>query len=239
MNARTRQGLVALCSLGVLLGSGGFLWARNSGVLSASRFGGGGGGGILSSARQEAPSTEVVAYLRWLKSFEAERHHLQVNHAVSLAPLFTTAGYADMLSEDAPPIIGPPELAVARRFEERVSPVIRGSAATQAAFEKTPAPAECAALAMNYHGALGHARTGIGTIFEKTITTIHGMARSKTKLDVALPTLSYLDRENAQKNLSHAVDASFANAATELKELQTRYLLPPDIDAAHFTIAPG
>lgn len=228
---------MALGSLGIMLSSGGFLWARNSGVLGANWVGS--GGGVLSSTRQEAPSEEVIAYLRWLKSFEAERHRLQVNHALSLAPLTTTAGYADMLSEDAPPIIGPPELAVARRFEERVSPVIRGSAATQSAFERTPAPTECATLATNYHGALGHARTGIGTIFEKTVTTIHGMARSKDKLKEAMPTLTYLDRENAEKNLSYAVDATFANAAAELQKLQGQYQLPADIDSKHFTIAPG
>ncbi|MGC4046268.1 MAG: hypothetical protein QM758_20960 [Armatimonas sp.] len=221
----------------MLLSSGGFLWARNSGVLGAFRVGTSGGG--VLSARQTTPSDDVVAYLRWLKSFEADRHRIQVNHSLSLAPLFTTAGYADMLSEDAPPIIGPPELAVARRFEERVSPVVRGSAATQAAFEQMPSTAECAALAMNYHGALGHARTGLGTIFEKTITTIHGMARSTDKLKEATPTLTYLNREQQEKNLSHAVDATFANAEKELLALQSQYLLPTDIDSAHFTISPG
>jgi hypothetical protein len=224
---RTRQAIVALGSLAVLLGSGGFLWARSSGVLGAP-------GGILTPGRTEA-SAEVIGYLCWLKSFEAERHKMQLNQTFSLAPLATTAAYADMLSEDAPPIVGPPELAVARRFEERVSPVVRGWGATQTAFERVPAPPECGPLAASYHGALGHARTGIGTIFEKTVTTIHGMARRKDHA----PTLSWLEREKVEKNLSHSVDASFESAQRELRTLQGRYRLPAELDAAHFKILPG
>ncbi len=231
MGRHRRQALVLFASLGVLLGSGGFLYARSSGVLSAS--------GILSSGHAQPPSGELISYLRWLKQFEAERHKMQLNQMFSLAPLATTAGYADMLSEDAPPIVGPPELAVARRFEERVSPVIHGWRATQESFDLVPAPPECEALTTSYHGALGHTRTGIGTIFEKTITTIHALARSKEKARDAAPALSFLEKERTAKNLSHAVEVSFAGASAQLKTLQNRYALPTDLDEAHFQILPG
>ena len=118
---------------------------------------------------------------------------MQRNHLFSLAPLATTAGYADLLSEDAPPIVGPPELAVARRFEERVAPVIHGWGATQENFEKATPPPECAPLAQTYHDALGGVRTGIGKIVEKTVTTIHSMARSQDKQRIAAPALGYLE----------------------------------------------
>ncbi len=230
MGRHRRQAFVLLTSLGVLLGSGGFLYARGSGLLSGPR--------ILSSGHVQ-PSGELTAYLRWLKQLEAERHKMQLNQMFSLAPLATTAGYADLLSENAPPIVGPPELAVARRFEERVSPVIHGARATQESFDRVPAPPECEALFTSYHGALAHTRTGIGKIFEKTITTIHALARSKEKSKDAAPALGFLEKEHAEKNLSHAVDASFADASAQLKTLQNRYQLPADLDEAHFQIFPG
>ena len=182
---------------------------------------------------------DVVAYLRWLKWFESERHRMQLNQIFSLAPLATTAAYADLLSEDAPPIQGPPELAVAKRFEEKVSPVVKGWRATVEVFDKQPAPTDCQELAGHYRTGLTNTKSAIGTIFEKTVGTIRELAGQKNKEELAKPALSWLQDQKDGKALSHSADDGFFAANATLEKLRSHYReIPPDIDQANFRIQP-
>ena len=182
---------------------------------------------------------DVVAYLRWLKWFESERHRMQLNQIFSLAPLATTAAYADLLSEDAPPIQGPPELAVARRFEEKVSPVVKGWGATVEVFDKQAAPSDCQELAEHYRTGLTNTKSAVGTILEKTVGTIRELAGQKNKEELARPTLSWLQDQKDNKSLSNSADDGFFAANAALEKLRSQYReIPPDIDQANFRIQP-
>jgi hypothetical protein len=243
-STRRRQGFVAIFSLLAVVGSSSYLLGRATnpgGVLSAPGAGRQSGsvrGGIFAAARQPVPA-EVVAYLRWLKWFESERHRMQLNQIFSLAPLATTAAYADLLSEDAPPLQGPPELAVARRFEEKVSPVIKGWSATVEVFDKQPTPAACQELARHYRAGLTHTKSALATIFAKTVGTIQKLAGQQDKESLARPTLGWLQEQKEGKALSHRADDGFFAANAALEKLRSRYReLPADIDSAHFSIAP-
>lgn len=240
---RRRQSFVALFSVVAVLGCSCFLLARatgHKGILSAPSLGrqSGSSGGLLTAAHSPMPA-DVVAYLRWLKWFESERHRMQLNQIFSLAPLATTAVYADLLSEDAPPIQGPPELAVAKRFEEKVSPVVKGWGATVEVFDKQPVPSACQELSQSYRTSLANTKNAIGTIFEKTLGTIRQIAGQKNKEELARPTLSWLQDQKANKSLSHKADDGFYTANVALARLRSQYReIPTDIDQAHFTIQP-
>lgn len=229
---------VLVLSLAILVGSTGYLLGRAThpgGILSAApqpRT----GGGVFTATHEPMPA-DVIAYLRWLKWFEGERHRMQLNQVFSLAPLATTAAYADLLSEDAPPIQGPPELAVARRFEEKVSPVVKGWGATLEVFDQQAVPAECQALASAYRNGLTTTKSAIGIIFERTLGTIRQLAGQKNKEELAQPTLSWLQSEKAGRTLSHQADSGFATANAALAQLRSRYReVPPDLDNTHFQI---
>ena len=240
---RRRQGFVAIFSLLALVGSSSYLLGRATnpgGILSAPGSGrqSGSAGGLLTAAHQPMPA-DVVAYLRWLKWFESERHRMQLNQVFSLAPLATTAAYADLLSEDAPPIQGPPELAVAKRFEERVSPVVRGWGATVEVFDKQPVPAACQELAQSYRTALTTTKSAVGTILEKTVGTIKQLAGQKNKEELAQPTLSWLTDQRDNKALANRADDGFYGANLALEQLRNRYRdIPADLTPAHFHIVP-
>ena len=238
---RRRQCFVALFSLVAVVGCSGFLLARASnpgGLLSAPGKPTGTGGGLFSGMRQPMPA-DVIAYLRWLKWFESERHRMQLNQIFSLAPLATTAAYADLLSEDAPPIQGPPELAVARRFEERVSPVVKGWGATVEVFDKQPVPSACQELSQSYRTGLTNTKSAIGSILAKTVGTIRQIAGQKNKEELAKPALSWLQDQKDNKSLSHSADDGFYIANVALARLRSQYReIPTDIDQAHFLIQP-
>ncbi len=240
---RRCQSFVAVFSLVAVLGCSGFLLARatgHKGILSAPGLGrqSGSMGGVLTAARSPMPA-EVITYLRWLKWFESERHRMQLNQIFSLAPLVTTAAYADLLSEDAPPIQGPPELAVAKRFEEKVSPVAKGWGATVEVFDKQPVPSACQELSQSYRTGLTNTKSALGTIFEKTLGTIRQLAGQKNKEELAQPTLSWLQDQKTNKSLSHKADDGFYTANVALTRLRSQYReIPADIDQAHFTIQP-
>ena len=239
---RRRQSFVALFSLIAVLGCSGFLLARSSkpsGLLSVmGQRAHPAGGGLFSGVRQPMPA-DVIAYLRWLKWFESERHRMQLNQVFSLAPLATTAAYADLLSEDAPPIQGPPELAVAKRFEEKVSPVVKGWGATVEVFDKQPAPAPCQELASTYRSGMINTKSAIGSILEKTVGTIRQIAGQKNKEELAQPTLRWLQDQKDNKALSQSADDGFHAANLALAKLRSQYReIPVDIDQAHFLIVP-
>lgn len=267
---RRKIALASMIALALLAVGGVLFWQVRAGILSAQKPAAGPAVGILnapptqtvqapvlSAPAPQAPSApvlqaprtterpmpaDVIAYLRWLKKFEAARRSLEYQGMAELT-VFTqkaTTGAieglmnADPTGEPAParpednPVVG-------------IGKVIQQWNAATAQFMKVPPPDPCANLATNYGQALTagvQQMSAIHGILTNALASIRGSGGQAT--DASKDALGELYRQKSSRSGSVSVDQAYANANAALDAVRSQYTsLPDDINRQNFDIKSG
>lgn len=186
---------------------------------------------------------DVIAYLRWLKQFEAARRSLESKGAgamtLALQDLikeYTTGASMGLLDGDSTGA-SPPEHKPAN-YAATIGAVIQEwNQAAQVFQAKTP-PNPCAPLATSYGGALSAGVQQMGElqgILTSAQQSLQG-ANGQTTPD-AQNALTQLMQQKNTRGMSKSVDQQYGDANTALDAVRDRYTsIPEDISRSQFRI---
>nr|CAA9238649.1 hypothetical protein AVDCRST_MAG63-1335 [uncultured Armatimonadetes bacterium] len=183
---------------------------------------------------------DVIAYLRWLKQFEAARQNLEYRGMAELTVFTqkaTTGALESLLNAD--PEGNPEPVKPENNPVAGIGKVIQDwNAAAQLFQQKTP-PDACAPLATTYNQALvgGVARMSAlhGTLIS-ALQSIQGAGGQSTPMSA--DALAQLYRQKGTREGSIDVDAAYAQANTSLDTLRAQYTSMPD-DVRTFDVKSG
>lgn len=182
---------------------------------------------------------DVIAYLRWLKRFEAARRSLTSRGAAQL--LLT---YANMVKGPLEDLMKEPdqqsnEVKInTNKSETEVSSIIQEWNKATGLFQSYPPPNPCAALATSYNSMLV-------TVVQQQLKLLNIMTDTLGKASESggKPTtditqvLTQLMDENNNKHMSRAADNTLTTANGALDAVRNQYTdIPEDIDRNHFDI---
>ena len=186
---------------------------------------------------------DIIAYLRWLKQFEAARQRLEAKGAQQmtlclqdLIKEYTTGASMGLLDGDssgsAPPEHKPMNYAAI------IGGVIQEWNGASAIFQQKQPPNPCAPLATNYNQALTAGvqqmsqLQGVMTNAQEGLKANGGKSTGDTQ-----NTLTQLFQQKNSKQMSQSVDGLYQSANAALDELRNRYTnIPPDISQGQFSI---
>lgn len=203
---------------------------------------------IAAPAAQTNPMPEdVIAYLRWFKSFEAGRIALEskseaqmmlVMQEVIKISMGGTAGMG-LLDGDSEEASKKPQQTT---FDTRAVNAVIGdwNTATGIFQAKTP-PNPCATLAQNYNAGMSGSVTAMSQILGAGVRAIDSInSAGGQKTGEAGDVMSFLTDQKNNAGLSKNIEASFSAANQSLDALRSQYTdIPADIDKAQFSIKTG
>ncbi|MBC8139954.1 MAG: zinc-ribbon domain-containing protein [Armatimonadetes bacterium] len=191
---------------------------------------------------------DIIAYLRWLKQFEAGRIALESKSEAQMMLVMqelikvgmsgtSGMGLLDGDSEEASKNPAPASMIDTKAVNAVIADWNTATGIFQA---KTP-PNPCATLASNYNGGMSGSVTAMTQILGagvKAIDSINGAGGQKT--GDASEVLTFLTDQKNNASISKNIEASFASANQSLDALRSQYTdIPADIDKAQFSIKTG
>jgi len=191
---------------------------------------------------------DVIAYLRWLKQFEAARHDLedrsegQVKVVLMETVKDGMTGGANSSLLDGDPTdatAGSPASKPKSAFDFHViDQMIQQWNQVTGLFQAKTPPNPCAQLANSYNGALSEGvrqMSGLMNVLRTTLGKINSN-NGQSSPDI-MQTVSDLQAANNNKSQSKSVDAQFMDANSNLDAVRSRYInIPDDISASQFSI---
>lgn len=183
---------------------------------------------------QNPMPADVVAYLRWLKQFEAARRNLEYKGLAELSIFMqkSTTGALESLMNADP--TGETEPAPSKANDNPVAgigKVIEEWGRATQLFQQNPPPDPCAPLASHYNQALtaGVARmSALQGMLTGALQSIRGSNGQTTS--VSKDTLAELYKQKSTREGSVDVDTAYNNANTALDQLRSQYTaVPPDV----------
>ena len=182
---------------------------------------------------------DVIAYLRWLRQFEAARRSLTSRGTAQLLVTYANRAKApldDLLKE---PDQQSSEIKLGSpKSEAEISSVIQEWNKAAGRFQSYPPPNPCVTLATNYNAMLITVVQQQSKLLRVMIDTLKAASDSggKATTDITQVLTQLMDEHN-NKGMSKAADATFQSASESLNTLRDQYTeIPQDIDRAHFTI---
>lgn len=253
-----------------LIALAGFLFARASGLLGAPAPASSATGVLAAPAVQTAPAPilsapetqapqepvlappgtvdnampeDVIAYLRWLKQFEAERRRLEAECASQLTLAlqdlikdYTTGASLGLLDADSTGET--PREHSAPSHGATIADVIQKWNQATGIFQQKIPPNPCASLATTYGQALAAGVQQMGAI-QGILATAQASIKEAGGRSTgdAQSALTDLFQQKSTRSMSRNVDSLIRDANGALDALRDRYTqMPSDIDRAHFSI---
>ncbi|MES2461179.1 MAG: zinc ribbon domain-containing protein [Armatimonadota bacterium] len=186
---------------------------------------------------------DVIDYLRWLKQFDIGRQQLSSKGEAQMMLVLQEFTKEYMTGQSLGLLDG--DSGDSRNPQQQkgldISPINNviqdWNKATTLFMQKQP-PAPCTTLASNYKGALATAvsqMTQVTSAFLGATQSIKNSGGQKTA--DAQQTLESLMQEKNGRHGSQSIDGSLTSANDALDAVRNQYTdIPPDIDAAHFSI---
>uniref|UniRef100_UPI003750C1AB hypothetical protein n=1 Tax=Armatimonas sp. TaxID=1872638 RepID=UPI003750C1AB len=264
-----KAGLAALISGIVLVGVAGFLFAKSSGVLNAQKPMSPTGAVINAPNTQTAPApilsapqpqmpkapilkppgtvgnpmpADVIAYLRWLKWFEGERHRLESKNEGEVMPMLMTV-IKDLMAGESLGLLdgtfesGEKPTKPAPNYSEDINKVIGEWNQASSVFKQKMPPDPCAPLATSYSQSIDASVQSMSSILSGFSATLQKMKDSNGDTNVATGALKNLMGEKNSKSSSHNIDALYRGANAALDAVRNRYTdIPLDISGSNFQI---
>ena len=252
---------IAIIALGLMI----FLRAR-AGVLNAARPDMGSSVGVLNAPPTQnssapllnAPTPEtpkapilnvpkvagkpmpddVIAYLRWLKQFEAGRRQMRNRHEAALQTIASTLGldYVKKMLAESNPDSDPQAQKPGKDVSREVGGILAEWNDASGKFQHMPPPNPCAALATQYQGALGATIAQMSSLTQ-LLTKVQATPQNDDSQSADLKNkLTELNRQNVSKEQSHTVDGSYTGANDALNAVRAQFSSMPE-DIRTFDIA--
>ena len=204
---------------------------------------------ITAPPAQGNPMPEdVIAYLRWLKQFEAGRIALESKSEAQMMLVMQElikvgmAGTASMglLEGDSEEASKNPQPKTAIDTGA-VNAVIADWNTATGIFQAKSPPNSCATLASHYNMGLTSSVTAMSQILGKGVAAIESInGANGQKTGEATDVLSFLTDQKNNASLSKNIEASFATSNQSLDALRSQYTeIPADIDKGQFSIKSG
>jgi hypothetical protein len=187
---------------------------------------------------------DVIAYLRWLKQFEAARRNLEDRGSAQLSVVaqelikesMTGAQSLGTLDDD-PTQASSDKRGLVFDFAPLNKVIADWNLAT-GKFQSYPPPNPCASLAMTYNGALSTSVREMSQIvgsFQSAMNSLNS-SNGQPSSDM-MNVLTDLKAEHRSHEGSKNIDAQYSDANTALDRVRDQYTdIPPDIDGQHFQI---
>ena len=205
---------------------------------------------ITAPAAQTNPMPEdVIAYLRWLKQFEAGRIALESKSEAQMMLVMQelvkvgmsgTAGMG-LLDGDSEEASKKPTAQKSAIDTKAVNAVIGDWNTATGIFQAKTPPNPCATIAANYNGGMSGSVTAMTQILGagvKAIDSINGAGGQKT--GDASEVLTFLTDQKNNASLSKNIEGFFSTANQSLDALRSQYTdIPADIDKGQFAIKTG
>ena len=204
---------------------------------------------ITAAPAQGNPMPEdVIAYLRWLKQFEAGRIALESKSEAQMMLVMQElikvgmAGTAGMGLLDGDSEEASKKPAARSTVDTKaVNAVIGDWNNATGIFQAKSPPNPCATLASNYNAGMTGSVTAMSQILGagvRAIDSINGAGGQKT--GDASEVLTFLTDQKNNAGLSKGIEQSFAASNQSLDALRSQYTaIPADIDKAQFGIKSG
>jgi hypothetical protein len=270
---KNNAALIAVGSLVLLLGAAGLLFARNSGLLAASNPASPKIGVIaapdtnaarsplLNAPELDAPRSpaiaapptignampeDIIAYLRWLKWYEAERKKLESKGVAAMTMTLQDVIKNYTTGESLGLLDGSFENGTERQkptmnYGAEIAKVVQEWNQAAGVFQQKTPPNPCAPLATNYGQALTSSIAEM-TKLQGTLTKALGALspdgnNSSQGSTEARSTINDLMQQKNTRSASKSIDALYGDANNALDSLRSRYTqIPADIDQGHFRI---
>lgn len=184
-------------------------------------------------ANKEVPMPEdIVAYLRWLKKFEAARRSLESRMTVASAkilPMITVA-QAEEVNNWGPENDGaarPAQKPATNAIRSELSNIAQEMNQAPAKFQGYPPPNPCAGLALAYQSSLAlkvRQVVQMQDTFQQILSAFDGSGNTSGLNDI----YAKLTTEYGSKSMSNDADAADTKANDELNALRGRYTSMPD-----------
>lgn len=190
---------------------------------------------------------DVIAYLRWLKSFETARRQLEDQGYGQLSAVLATvlknsmtggAAMQSLLSDD-PTEAGSAPVANAPVVDLRpIDATIRQWNQAASVFQQKTPPNAAAALASAYNGALSQSVSEMASVTNTLRSTLDKLkANNGQGTPDVMQTFSGLQAQRSSKQGSKSVDAMYTDSNSSLDALRNQYTqVPADIDGRNFQI---
>ncbi len=255
----------------VLLAIAGFLFAKATGVLSAKKTEAPVTGVLTAPPTQTVqapvlqvppvaapkaapvlnpPATvgnpmpeDIIAYLRWLKQFEAARKSLEAKSAQQmtlclqdLIKEYTTGASMGLLDGDSSGATPPEHKPM--NYAAIIGGVIGEWNGAATVFQQKTPPNPCAPLATAYNGALTASVQQMSQLQSvMTNATASLKANNGQQTTNTQQSLTQLFQQKNGKQASQSVDGLYGSADSALNEVRNRYTdIPADISQAQFGI---
>jgi hypothetical protein len=187
---------------------------------------------------------DVIAYLRWLKQFEAARHSLEDRGAAQLSVVAQelikesmTGAHTLGTLDDDPTEPSSNKKALDFDFGPLQKVIADWNQAT-AKFQGYPPPNPCATLATNYNGALATSVREMSHIVGGFQSAMDSLTKSNGQpTGDMMQVLTGLKSEQRSHEGSKSIDTQYGDANAALDAVRDQYTnIPEDIDARHFQI---
>lgn len=204
---------------------------------------------ISAPPAQTNPMPEdVIAYLRWLKQFEAGRVALESKSEAQMMLVMQElikvgmGGTASMRLLDGDSEAANKKPAQTSTIDTKaVNAVIGDWNTATGIFQAKNPPNPCATIASNYNAGMSGSVTAMTQILGagvKAIDSINGAGGQKT--GESGDVMTFLTDQKNNASISKNIEVSFANANQSLDALRSQYTgIPVDIDKAQFSIKTG
>lgn len=188
---------------------------------------------------------DIIAYLRWLKQFEAARRSLEARHEAKLLLIMQEVVKISLRGPAEWNLLGgdseaPPDQKAAKtpNFNAELSQMVGEWNQAVGVFQARQPPNPCAPLATDYNNSL---KTGVQEMSKLTnmlASTLKSLQASEGSPDSQTQdTLSYLKGEHKEHSASGNIDSNYQNANAALDSLRDRYTqIPADINKQNFDI---
>jgi hypothetical protein len=183
--------------------------------------------------KQEVPMPEdVVAYLRWLKKFDAARRSLESRMTVASAkmiPMITVA-QAEVVNSWSPENDGAshsPQKPATNAMRQELSVIAQQMNEAPAKFQSYPPPNACANLALAYQDSLAikvRQVVQMQDTFQQILSAFEGNGNTSGLNDI----YAKLASEFGSNSMSKEADGADVKANEELNSLRSRYTSMPD-----------
>ena len=179
---------------------------------------------------------DVIAYLRWLKQFEAARRDLQ-NRSEAQAIVALTEGQKHQLEG----LMKEPDEqkqgdTASKESAKNIASINQEWNNAASIFRQKMPPDACASLATSYNTMFGTVVSQMGQILQIALS-ISSPSQNPNQSNNMQQMLQKLIGEANNKGMSHSADAAFADANNALNAVRNQYTsMPADIDSAHFDI---
>jgi hypothetical protein len=190
---------------------------------------------------------DVIAYLRWLKQFEAARHSLEDRGAAQLSVVaqelikesMTGAHTLGTLDDDPTEPSSNNSNKKALDFDfGPLQKVIGDWNEATSKFQAYPPPNPCATLATDYNGALATSVRQMSQLVSGFQSAMDSLTKSNGQATSDVTNvLTALKGEQRSHDGSHSIDTQYGDANAALDAVRDQYTnIPEDIDRQHFQI---